>query len=123
MTGLTLTADERELVERLRAVDAANAKQLTRADLKTMTAEAISAAHRAGHLDHLLKGEQPDDETHEPPPAEPAAGNPDLGVRSEDANLRRGGNPTREDLKHMTPEAISRAHKEGRLDGLLKGEA
>lgn len=74
--------------------------QLSRADLKSMTPEAIVEAQRAGTLDEVLGMNRA-----------PAA--PD--------DLPRVPQLSREALKSMTPEEISKANSDGRLARVLGG--
>lgn len=87
---------------------------LTRSDLASMTAEQITAARAAGELTHLL-GTQP---AAVPPPAAPSF---DGGARSDGTCTGTGHPPRlrRDQLRHMTPDAIEAARAAGELDHLL----
>lgn|GEM_PF-2999592 len=118
--------------------------QLSRADLKGMSPEAIAAAHDEGRLEDVMAGREPAAPESDPweayiaehpelrpmveearaeweaanaPP--PAVGSADLGARGE---VQETSQLSRGDLQRMTPAAIVEAHREGRLDRLLRGD-
>jgi hypothetical protein len=88
--------------------------QLTRADLKSMTADEINEADAAGRLSSLRDGiDPPPAATTEAPAQKPTSF--DGGVRSGSAD----GQLTRDSLRRMSPDQIERARVSGRLNGIL----
>ncbi len=97
--------------------------QLTRADLREMSAAEIGEARRAGRLANLL-GQQP----------EPAAdgddqAQPDPEKRAPKPNPAQGATGSREpdrpitdshQLRGLSPAEINQARRDGRLDQLLR---
>jgi hypothetical protein len=116
--------------------------QVSREALKAMTPEQVVAADKAGRLDALKRGENPlppvtrdelktmteqefaeansagrlEDVLTELYGSPNGPGSADMGARGVE-NL--GGQLTQADLKLMSPDAVVKAHREGRCDTLL----
>ena len=110
-------------------------RQLSRDELRIMSADEILAAREAGQLDDILAGRDPVrvsevetriEEGPTPsvitPPASkivrPAAGEANDVFHSEES----GAMVSREQLRGMSPEEIMKAYEEGRLDRLRRGD-
>jgi hypothetical protein len=116
--ALQALATDSEHAERLAVAYTAPA-QLSREDLKGMSPPEVLKAKDQGRLDDLLGRNKPE----VAPEAEPEPTRPREGLTSGAAPTDRNGDVAqlaRVDLRHMSPDAILQAEREGRLDDLLR---
>lgn len=89
---------------------------ITEADLSGYSVDELRGLTRAGKLDHLLSPPDEAEAAVDEPEVEPDVVAVDQGARGTLAH----GQVTQAELATMTPEAIAKATREGRLEKLLR---